>query len=95
MLIIMINWIMQRTICHGRIKGTVSPYKRIFSNGSRMGIPNYTWASGVLTSRSCHLPVPSRPLDLCARDRACAMVLASENDLEKVQKGCLTSLCDI
>ena len=29
------------------IKGTVSPYKRIFSNGSRMGIPiiqSSTWA---------------------------------------------------
>ena len=31
-------------------KGTMLPYKRIFSNGSRMGIPNYTWVSGVLMS---------------------------------------------
>ena len=60
-----------------------------------MGIPNYTWASGVLTSRSRHLPVPSRPLDLCARDRECTMVLASEHDFEKAQKGRLTSLCDL
>ena len=31
----------------GSVKGTVSPYKRIFSNGSRMGIPiiqSSTWA---------------------------------------------------
>ena len=30
-----------------KVKGTVSPYKRIFSNGSRMGIPiiqSSTWA---------------------------------------------------
>ena len=78
-----------------RLKGTVSPYKRIFSNGSRMGIPNYTWASGVLTSRSCHLPVPSRLLDLSRRDQACTMVLASENDFAKAQKASLTSHCDL
>ena len=50
-----------------KIKGTVSPYKRIFSNRSRMGIPNYVWASGILMSRSYHLPVPSWLLDLCDR----------------------------
>ena len=64
------------------VKGTVSPYKRIYSNGSRMGIPNYTWASGVLTSRSRHLPVPSQLLDLSHRDQASTMVLSTENDFE-------------
>ena len=72
------------------IKDTVSPYtgKYIFSNGSRMGISNYTWASGVLMSQSRHLPMPSWLLDLYARDLACTMVLASE----KAQKGPLTAL---
>ena len=41
--------------CITKLKGTVSPYKRISSNRSQMGNPNYTWASGILMSRSCHL----------------------------------------
>ena len=46
-------------------------------------------------SQSHHLPVPSRPLNLCAHDLTCIMVLASENDFAKAQKGPLTSLCDL
>ena len=37
----------------------------------------------------------SRLLDLSRRDRACTMVLASENDFAKVQKALLTSLYDL
>ena len=48
------------------IKGTVSPYKRIFSNGSRMGIPiiqSSTWAMWFcdVATRTCELPVPGQP----------------------------------
>ena len=82
-------------VLHEVFKGTVSPYKSIFSNGGQTGIPNYTWASNVLTSQSHHMPVPSRPLNLCAHDWACTMVLASENDFIKAQKGPLTSLYDL
>ena len=56
-----------------------------------MGIPNYMWTSGVLTAGSHHLPVPSWPFELCARDRVCTMVLDGENDFAKAQKGWLAS----
>ena len=38
------------------IKGTVSRYKGIFSNGSRMGIPNNVWATLFVTSRMLASP---------------------------------------
>ena len=73
------------------IKGTVSPYKRIFSNGSRMGIPiiqSSTWAMWFCDVAITPLAraVPGRPSKPCARDRACTLALASEIDFASLLK---------
>ena len=69
-----------RSIKKNYIKGTVSRYKRIFSNGSRMGIPNIqlsTWAMWF-----CDVAIT--PIYPCARDRACTLALASEIDVASI-----------
>ena len=73
-----------------KLKGTVSPYKRIFSNGSRMGSPlsnQVRGRCGFVTSRSRHLLARAWPAELALRPRsACTLALASEIDFTSVLK---------
>ena len=57
----------------------------VFSSGSWMEIPNCMSASSIVTSSSCHLPIPGQPLSPCTCDRVCTTVLASKN--YRFQKG--------
>ena len=71
------------------VKGTLSRYKRIFSNGSRMGI--LIFQSSMWAMWFCDItiiPLACAVLT-CTRDRVCTctFVLASEMDIVRTQKG--------
>ena len=72
------------------VKGTVSPYKRIFITeaGWESLLSNQVCGQcGFVTSQSRHLPVPGQPNKPCACNRVHTLALASEIDIASVLKG--------
>ena len=80
---------------HTQLKGTVSQYKHVFSNGSRIRILIFQSSTWAMWFGDVTITPLARALLAYTRDRVCTLVLASEIDIVMIQKDQLSSLFDV